>query len=164
MDYLTVHDGSTYTLLLSENTGNTVVPGTNPVAFNPTWGTRYDSTVGILNTEADFGIVYDYNWEPDQGVSTDLANLNPYPPNINVLKDYGFAHPSSGHPGGVNVFFGDNHGIFLADTLDYLIYQGLMTPDGQQAGTLAGMVGSPANPGTPVLPNLINSILDPGTF
>ena len=166
IDYLSVNDGSTYTLLLSENLGDTVVPGSSPpVTFNPTWGTRYDPAVGVLNTERDFGMVYDRTWEPSQGVSTVLASLNPSPPMFNVLNDTAFPRPSSRHPGGVNAFFGDNHGVFLQDTLDYLIYQHLITPNGKKAGQLAQMTGwDTPNPPPPIPVNLIFDILDPGKF
>jgi len=164
MDYLGSHDGSSYTLLVSENLGDTVVPASSPpVSFNPSWGTRYDPTGGVLNTEADVGMVYDRTWEPVQGVSTDLASLNPSPPGINVLRDTAFPRPSSRHPGGVNAFFGDNHGVFLKDTLDYLIYQHLITPYGKKAGQVAQMTGwdTPSMPPpTPV--NLVFEIFDPG--
>ena len=40
------------------------------------------------------------------------------------------ARPSSFHSGGVNVFFADNSGNFLAEQIDYHVYQQLMTPYG----------------------------------
>ena len=43
--------------------------------------------------------------------------------------DVQYARPSSLHPGGVNVMFADGHGQFLADGIQYHIYQQLMTPD-----------------------------------
>ena len=39
-----------------------------------------------------------------------------------------FARPSSGHPGGVNVVFADNHTKFLRDDISYRTYTQLITP------------------------------------
>ncbi|HUT91685.1 MAG TPA: DUF1559 domain-containing protein [Thermoguttaceae bacterium] len=153
LDYISQHDGSTYTLILTEN--NNAV----------TWATRYpQSGRGVENFEIDFGVCYDYNWEPDPaiGVSVDPTNPNPWPPNINVLRDYSFPRPSSRHPGGVNVYFGDGHGKFLAETLDYLIYQHVMTPYGKKAGTLAQMTGWDTGIQPATHTNLIFDIFDPG--
>lgn len=41
-----------------------------------------------------------------------------------------FSRPSSRHPGGVVVAFADGHTRFLNESLSYVIYQHLMTPDG----------------------------------
>ncbi len=43
--------------------------------------------------------------------------------------DVQYARPSSLHPGSVNIMFADGHGQFLADGIQYHIYQQLMTPD-----------------------------------
>ncbi len=158
LDYISSHDGSTYTLILTEN------------LHAMTWATRYPGSgrgVDTTQTELDFGVCYDGTWEYDEGVSTvDPLNPNPAPPNINVLRDYAHARPSSRHPGGVNVYFGDGHGAFLAETLDYLIYQHLMTPYGKKAGTLGQMSGwdDGVDPSLtdPNWKNLIFDIFDPG--
>ena len=155
LDYVSSHDGSTYTLILTEN-----------LAERMTWGTRYpQSGRGVENTELDFGVCYDYNWEQNQGTSVaDPTNPNPWPPNINVLRDYEFRRPSSRHPGGVNFYFGDGHGAFYAETLDYLIYQHLMTCYGKKAGTLAQMEGWDTGTEPTTHTNLIFDIVDPGDF
>ena len=71
--------------------------------------------------------------------------------------------PSSRHPGGVNAFFGDNHGVFLPDSLDYVIYQHIMTPDGHKAGQRCEMPNPPTS-GANLAWDLDGnpSILDPG--
>ncbi len=43
-----------------------------------------------------------------------------------------FARPASPHVSGVNVAFCDGHGQFLRDTIDYVVYQQLMTPNGRK--------------------------------
>jgi prepilin-type processing-associated H-X9-DG protein len=40
------------------------------------------------------------------------------------------ARPSSNHRGGVNVVFADNHTEFLVNSIEYTVYQQLMTPNG----------------------------------
>jgi prepilin-type processing-associated H-X9-DG protein len=43
----------------------------------------------------------------------------------------GYCRPASQHPGGsVNVIFADGHGRAIEPSIDYLIYQQLMTPNG----------------------------------
>lgn len=39
------------------------------------------------------------------------------------------ARPSSLHPGGVNVGYADGHVVFVTDSIDYRIYQAIMTPN-----------------------------------
>ncbi len=43
------------------------------------------------------------------------------------------ARPSSFHQGGVNAGFASGKTVFLAETIDYLVYQQLMTPDAAQS-------------------------------
>jgi prepilin-type processing-associated H-X9-DG protein len=43
-----------------------------------------------------------------------------------------FARPASNHSGGVNVAFCDGHTGFIPDTIDYIVYQQLMTPNGRR--------------------------------
>ena len=43
-----------------------------------------------------------------------------------------FARPASNHGSGVNVVFCDGHTLFLADSIDYTVYQQLLTPNGRK--------------------------------
>jgi len=52
-----------------------------------------------------------------------------------------YARPSSQHTGGVNVVFCDGHGQFLTDSIDYTVYQQLMTSDSRNAAS--GVAGLP---------------------
>jgi len=52
-----------------------------------------------------------------------------------VSTSYTYARPSSNHPGGVNAVFCDGHLKFLSESIDYVVYQLLMTPDGRNART-----------------------------
>jgi prepilin-type processing-associated H-X9-DG protein len=130
-DYINQHDGTSNTLLLSENLAA-------------------DSWMDL--EEANLGLLWDPFWEPDLGA----AGTAPVPPGINSDPEGDHPRPSSRHPGGANVLFCDGRAEFLAETIDYLVYQHLMTPDSRKAGRIAGM-----NP-SPTRPNLRTSVLDPG--
>ena len=43
------------------------------------------------------------------------------------------ARPSSNHRGGVNVGFADGHTAYIIDSIDYIAYQSLMTPDNSKS-------------------------------
>jgi prepilin-type N-terminal cleavage/methylation domain-containing protein/prepilin-type processing-associated H-X9-DG protein len=131
LDYLNQHDGTTNTLLLSENLAG-------------------DSWTDL--GEANVGLIWDPFWEPDLGA----AGTIPVPPGINFDPEGDHPRPSSRHPGGVNAVFCDVHARFLAEQIDYLVYQHLMTPWSRKAGQIAEM-----NP-SPTLPNLRTSVYDPG--
>ena len=148
VDYMTTHDGSTYTLLLSEN-----------IAAD-SWNSDYASSTAYIPEREDVGMLWDPSWERALGVNTDPTSLHPNPPNINVYREAtNYARPSSRHPGGVNAYFGDGHAGFLAETMDYLIFQHIMTPNGKKAGIAAGMAGYDGTATTNV--NLITNIFDP---
>ena len=67
-----------------------------------------------------------------------------------------YARPSSFHPGGVVVAFGDGRVHFLRETVSYPVYAALMTPDGAGA-TIAGT-------NTPVDPVYRNTMVQEGDF
>lgn len=43
------------------------------------------------------------------------------------------ARPSSNHAAGVNVAFADNQQRFVSDTIDYRVYQAMLTPEGKKS-------------------------------
>ncbi len=144
LDYLSRHDGSTNTLLLSENVQATLWKPVDS-GGQPRWP-----------NERDLGIV----WDVTPGVC-DPSVMRPakinqclsaprdlYAPVVNTSR------PSSRHPGMVVAFYCDGHGDYLRDDIDWLVYKHIMTPDGY----LAGRAGGP----TPD-PELRNGIFDEGT-
>jgi prepilin-type N-terminal cleavage/methylation domain-containing protein/prepilin-type processing-associated H-X9-DG protein len=142
-------DGTTYTLLLSENIaadswGTDYGTGTWPPAYRP----------GQVNV----GIIWDPNWEPALGTP-------PTVPNINYDPEGDWPRPSSRHPGGVNMFFCDNHYQFVAETIDYLVYQHIMSPWGDEAAVRTWGV-NPTPPPRSLAPagSYGATWLDPGTF
>jgi prepilin-type N-terminal cleavage/methylation domain-containing protein/prepilin-type processing-associated H-X9-DG protein len=120
-DYTNQHDGTTYTLLMTENL-------------------NADSWTDL--GEANVGVIWDHSWDPDAGA----AGTDPVPPKINFDPEGDHPRPSSRHPGVVNVFYCDGHGGALSDGVDYLIYQQLMTPWGRKAAEIAGMNAAPTLP------------------
>lgn len=112
MIHVSRHDGSSSTLLLSENlqADKWVVPD-------------------VVAARATTTFV----WHKDPTVKNDWLINSPYPAGTSrSVKDSSidFARPSSHHPGGVNVIFCDSHSRFIAEDIDYNVYRQLMTPDG----------------------------------
>ncbi len=130
LDYLSQHDGAANTIMLSENIqASSYFPG----------GGRYI-------TQADVGIVWDaqnYNTTPypDCQIMEPVNSVRVGKINVDrdaVPAEGGAAHqlygrPSSRHPGGVIMSFGDGHQQFVAETMDYHVYRHLMTPDSSDA-------------------------------
>ena len=133
LDYLSRHDGSTNTLLISEN-----IQATLWKAIDSGGGPRWPN-------ERDLGIVWDVT--PGQCDPTVLrpAKINQcisaprelFAPVVNT------ARPSSRHPGMVIAFYCDGHGDYLRDDIDWLVYKHLMTPDGYLAGRAVGPTPDP---------------------
>lgn len=66
---------------------------------------------------------------PKNRINGEKRNYKGHPSTaIPAVVDPEIGRPSSWHSGGVNVVFGDKHTAFLADALDYDVYQQLMTP------------------------------------
>lgn len=126
LDYLSQKDGSSNTIMLSEN-------------IQATWYAPYNSdNKPRYISQGDVGIVWDAN---GSGVcqikdGTDVVGK------INAGRDksvtltnlYLYARPSSRHPGVVVMSFCDGHQQVVAETIDYHVYRHLMTPDSKTAG------------------------------
>ena len=121
LDYINQHDGTTHTLLLSENLAA------------DSW---------VHTGEANVGVLWDPLWEPDDGT----AGTDPQPPKINFDPEGNHPRPSSRHPGGVNVGWCDGHLTFLSENTQYLVYQHIMAPFSRKAGTIAEMNATPTLP------------------
>ena len=135
LDYIGQHDGAAYTLLLSENIAA-------------------DSWMDL--GEASVGLRWDYRWDPN-----DSSTEPPTPPRINAPnKEADQPRPSARHPGGVVASFSAGQQQFLAENIDYLVYEHLMTPYGQKAATILEM----PIPAAGERPNLRSDVFDPGTF
>jgi len=105
LDYVSQHDGTTYTLLLSEN---------------------LQAGLWTDTEEADIGMV----WHEAAGP---MSHINRGKNAGRRRQDIQYARPSSNHPGRVVVSFCDGHQQFLNEDIDYRVYQHLMTPDSNEA-------------------------------
>jgi prepilin-type processing-associated H-X9-DG protein len=105
-DYISRHDGTPNTLLLSEN---------------------LQAGLWTDTDEADVGMV----WWREPGECNRINRCNDVGPRP---QDIQYARPSSPHGGGVNAVFCDGHVWFLSDTIDYKVYQRLMAPNDERAG------------------------------
>jgi prepilin-type processing-associated H-X9-DG protein len=144
-NYVTSHDGSTQTLMLSENNN---VPVYAPSGVPPPgltdgpgpWGDPATS-----GSERDTCFI----WWPDKSPSEAMRiNAVASTPNATNYYFY-FVHPASNHPGGVNVSFCDGHVRFLSQDIDYFVYCLLMTPYGAMCntpGTINGLDGAGGTP------------------
>jgi prepilin-type N-terminal cleavage/methylation domain-containing protein/prepilin-type processing-associated H-X9-DG protein len=112
LDYLTSHDGSTTTLLVSENlrTGKPHYWWTIDAPNNQSFGTLLDGTLPTGNaTNKD-------------SKGTAIPTIYSYASNL--MKD----NIQSSHGGGVVTGFCDGHIVFLRDDIGDAVYRSLCTP------------------------------------
>jgi prepilin-type N-terminal cleavage/methylation domain-containing protein/prepilin-type processing-associated H-X9-DG protein len=146
-DYITLHDGSSLTFMLSENNNIPNVGNSSGGGNSTTWGpssTLYVS--GPSNNPGNWGNI-SAGTEPQNCFvfwPTDtphpLMKINapfsattvssPYTANLDYT-----AHPSSNHPTIVNTAFCDGHTRTISQDIDYNVFCLLMTPYGQQCNT-----------------------------
>ena len=135
LDYLSQKDGSSNTIMLSEN-----IQATRYAPYSGTGNTpRYI-------TQGDVGIVWDaatYTAGSDPPAcrivdGTDVVGkINAgRDKSVNLDKLFLYARPSSRHPGVVVMSFCDGHQQVVSDTINYHVYRHLMTPDSKTAGVL----------------------------
>jgi hypothetical protein len=110
LDYLAEHDGSAYTFMLSENLQGGLWTDTEEANVSMVWFREPDQCSGINRCK-------DVGQRP---------------------QDIRYARPSSNHAGGVLATFCDGHTQFISDTIDYSVYQHLMTPCDKDAGLRPG--------------------------
>jgi prepilin-type processing-associated H-X9-DG protein len=146
MDYLTVHDGTSMTLMLSENlnAGSYCDPNAQGMADSSMGG----GGMGGMGMNLPFAVLeamQGFVWWGDVD-----GGGNPTPPyasgvqygRINSAADsdsnnnpnypYTNARPSSNHPGGVNMLYCDGHGRYMSQDVDSRVYCLLMSSWGQQ--------------------------------
>lgn len=145
-DYITVHDGSSLTLMLSENNSAPMAQlnsaGPNQVnAIQSTlggsgyWGTAVGLGSFMAGTEPQSCFVWwpDQLPDPSMKINSPTSAITNYSGKGNV---YNYTmHPASNHPTGVNVSFCDGHTRFISQDVDYTVFCLLMTPWGQMCNT-----------------------------
>jgi prepilin-type processing-associated H-X9-DG protein len=141
-----IKDGASTTLMLAENVHKSYLPNpANPPVFS--W---LGVPLGNLPSEQQLGMVWVVNDAPapasnaitDQerinGNAASEVNFTPNAPR--------FARPAGNHGGGVNVAYCDGHGGFLAENIEYLVYQQLLTPNGRKCVDPANASADPVSP------------------
>jgi prepilin-type N-terminal cleavage/methylation domain-containing protein/prepilin-type processing-associated H-X9-DG protein len=131
-------DGAGTTLMLSENVHKNV---------NYNW-------LGVTEDQAgqqQFGFVWVVNTAPIYAAGsktvTDQERISKsddqtYPENAPA-----YCRPASQHPGGsVNAMFADGHGRAIEPSIDYIVYQQLMTPNGAKCVDPRNWTVSPGDP------------------
>ena len=155
LDYLTQRDGSTNTLLATENLQAELWADKTAV--------DYSSVASDDLMEHDLGFIW--HW-PVSGVTIpQLKATNgvagvPFGINEDLGKTtaisssvgFEYARPAARHPGIVVATFCDGHTQAIREGIDYLTYKHLMTPDGEEAGDDLGDA------------QLKDTVLDPGKF
>lgn len=157
-DYVSSYDGTTYTLLLSENNQAadwTLSAVTQPSAYQSTPGYMYFAVgAGSSGTTSSvIGAMKEVNtfvwYRVTSTSSTGVARINAYktqaapsPGASPITNGMAYARASSNHTGGVNVNFSDGHYRFLAEDVNYMVLRQLMTSNYQQATYTALAIGS----------------------
>lgn len=152
IEFVFRHDGSAYTLLLSENLQATtwVSDPTDTVNKPP------DPFQSEFQIRQDTGFAWFITGNKDNALpAPPTAEYNPKGIEINALAGtvawpvpaqaypvgdrepptggLAYARASSAHPGGVNVIYCDGHLQFMSQDIDYTVYTALMTPNGRDA-------------------------------
>ncbi len=135
-----IRDGAGTTIMLSENVNKDYEPiGTGATDPFFTWlGGADNGGDPEFGTEQQLGFVWVVSENPQPGadlddqerINRDAATNppnNPWPP-----QQTEFARPASNHSGGVNVVFAGGNTRFIADDIDYLVYQRLLTTNGKK--------------------------------
>jgi len=164
LDFITSNDGSSNTMMLSENlqSSNWASDPTNAnelMPFQSDFQVRQQTGFVWFITGNLTG--YGNNAEPPTSAQAAGFNLNAYkingiaksvsvpipntafnaaattPPGGN--GGLAFARPSSSHPGGANFYFCDNHYRFISEDIPYHVYTQLMTTKN------TGVRGNPAS-------------------
>jgi prepilin-type N-terminal cleavage/methylation domain-containing protein/prepilin-type processing-associated H-X9-DG protein len=150
MDFISTNDGTSYTLMFSENLQATswatdpTDTGASPAAFTTDFQMRQNTAFVwyYLNTSASDTLSnggqvpasagYNYQAAPINGLAKTVTGL-PSLAYVDTTKTnaggLAFARPSSNHPGGVNAVFCDGHMRFIAEDIGYNVYTQLMTPN-----------------------------------
>lgn len=158
-EYITIHDGSNLTLMLSENNcvpfaspsggaaGSPALTFTasgsstsgfwnGPFNSQSTWGNTVAGASSITvyaGMESTNGFVFWPDQSPQQAMKIN-APQNSSGSGGTVNYQY-FMHPASNHPTGVNVGFCGGNVQFMSQDVDYSVFCLLMTPWGQWCNT-----------------------------
>jgi prepilin-type processing-associated H-X9-DG protein len=147
-DYVAANDGTSLTLMLSENNN---VPMFAPALVAPSGLSGGPASWGNP-TSAAYEKQCNFVWWPDKSPDPAVRINAPDAHSSAQVYYYYFLHPASMHPGGVNASFCDGHVRFLSQDIEYFVFCLLMSPEGKQcntAGTTGGLDGQGGTPYTP---------------
>ncbi|REK10881.1 MAG: DUF1559 domain-containing protein [Planctomycetota bacterium] len=143
MDYITANDGSTNTLLVTENlqSGGWATDPTNTnLPFQSSFAARQCTgfvafITGQQNNEVPPVMGMQSNYDVDAIGINDKAQVVtglPQTPwvagSTSVPTGLAYARPSAYHSGGVNAMFCGGNQRFLSESIDYKVYTQLVTP------------------------------------
>jgi len=123
-DFISSRDGTSLTLMLSENLWNQGLTTTGNFWAEP-------SAAGNSGSEMANGFI----WWPDASQDRMMLINSQLAPGATLANFNYVIRPSAYHPGGVNVTFCDGHTTFMSQDVQYSIYCLLMTPDGANCNT-----------------------------
>lgn len=131
LDQMALGDGTTQTIMLSENLNAGQWISGNPHEMS--FAVRVGGTATDIETSASASGV---GSGTDQSALQLPGRFDLGPSCINCDPDAVSAvpRPSSVHNGGVNVFFGDGHGEYVSETIDPGVYARLVTSAGERHG------------------------------
>jgi prepilin-type processing-associated H-X9-DG protein len=149
-DYITTHDGTSLTLMMSENNNGILVNMNGGAYSNPSFSNSAGSwgNVSPGNSSLPYSgleTTQCFVWWPDINPSADMKINAPLPATGTTPNYYHYMHPASNHPTAVNVAFCDGHARNISQDIDYLVFSLMMTPWGQQCntpGTTGGLDGA----------------------
>jgi prepilin-type N-terminal cleavage/methylation domain-containing protein/prepilin-type processing-associated H-X9-DG protein len=157
-EYITTHDGSSLTLMMSENNNVPSVAyggagtlnwgGASLSGGSGSWGNLAagPSALPYAGLEPTNCFV----WWPDMSPNAQMkinAQVTTGGSSATLYPQY-FMHPSSNHPTAVNVAFCDGHARNIGQDVDYTVFCLLMTPFGQQCNTPGSVGLDPPGTGT----------------
>ncbi|MEM9364993.1 MAG: DUF1559 domain-containing protein [Planctomycetota bacterium] len=131
-------DGQGNTLLFSEN----LQAGPwHQIGFAEAEGLlKVDDKPWVFPAEAPFRQGMVWHWEDDQHESSPSVNAlhringgNPFHDVMTPSNAQSLARPSSAHVEGVNAGMADGGTRFITETIDYRVYQALLTPNGTKS-------------------------------
>lgn len=128
-----IDDGLSNTLLFSENLAAGAWDDPVPRAYGHSKQLR-TTFVWLYASDGNVNCPNPNPTTPTQAVNTAMRvdgemKLNLNPASVTVFT----ARPSAWHSGGANAVFADKHTAFLSSSLDYDVYQQLMTPHGKKS-------------------------------
>ena len=126
IDFLSSGDGTSTTLLVSENVNATMwhVPSSKATS-----GQLSAAPPFAPNTTGGANIFVWHNLSGNQPRPSAMQRINGEVDRVTTTIPINAARPSSFHSGGVNAAFGDAHVSFLRESIDYTVYVQLMTTD-----------------------------------